>query len=173
MFIITVQKHTSTITLQEKDRNKARELEDAANNVLKVDYIAEYMGFLESSPLVEYLHGEYTMDKFAFEPLHNLHPGISKQWKRCIYDLLLHNRHRTIILNACNDLLALYQKDSYVKDLQFNYTSSEKGMRVNGTFTNYGIRGMLEGKNYRAIDMFFPFVVAFIDTCCGKQILVP
>ena len=130
MFSITVQKHTSTITLQEKDRNKARELQDAANNVLKVDYIAEYMGFFESSPLVEYLHGEYTMDKFAFEPLHNLHPGISKQWKRCIYDLLLHNRHRTIILNACNDLLALYQKYSYVKDLQFNYTSSEKGMHT-------------------------------------------
>ena len=78
------------------------------------------------------------MDIFAFEPLHNLHLGISKQLKRCIYDRMLHNRHRTIILNACNDLLALYQKDSYVKDLQFNYTSSEKGKRVNGIFTNEG-----------------------------------
>ena len=90
---------------REQDRIKARELKDAANNVLKADSIAEYTGFLESSPLVEYLHGEYTMDIFAFEPLHNLHLGISKQLKRCIYDRMLHNRHRTIILNACNDLL--------------------------------------------------------------------
>ena len=27
---------------------------------------------------------------------------------------------------------------------------------------------MLEGKNYRAIDMFFPFVAAFIDICCEE-----
>ena len=46
---------------REQDRNKARELKDAANNILKADSIAEYTGFLESSPLVEYLHGEYTM----------------------------------------------------------------------------------------------------------------
>ena len=64
--------------------------------------------------------------------------------------------------------VALYQRDSYVKDLQFNYTSSEKGKRVNGIFTNEGIRRMLGGKNYRAIDMVFPFVAAFIDMCCGE-----
>ena len=79
---------------REQDRNKARELKDATNNILKADSIAEYTGFLESSPLVEYLHGEYTMDIFAFEPLHNLHLGISKQLKRSIYDRVLHNRHR-------------------------------------------------------------------------------
>ena len=153
---------------REQDRIKARELKDGANNVLKADSIAEYTGFLESSPLVEHLHGEYTMDIFAFEPLHNLHLGISKQLKRCIYDRMLHNRHRTIILNACNDLLALYQKDSYVKELQFNYMSSKKGKRVNGTMTNDGIRGMLEGKIYRTIDMVFPFFAAFIDMCCEE-----
>ena len=73
------------------------------------------------------------------------------------------------ILTACNDLLALYQKESYVKDMQFNYTSTEKGNRVNGIFTNDGLRGMLEAKNYKAIDMVFPFVAAFIDRCSGDE----
>ena len=51
---------------REQDRNKARELKDAANNILKADSIAEYTGFLESSPLVEYLHGEYYHGHICF-----------------------------------------------------------------------------------------------------------
>lgn len=28
-----------------------------------------------------------------------------------------------------------------------------------------GIRGMLERNNYRSVDMFFPFLAAFVDRC--------
>ena len=71
----------------------------------------------------------------------------------------------------CNDLLLIYQKDSYDKDLQFNHTSSEKGKRVNGMFTNEGIRGMLEGKNYRAIDKVFLFCHIYRHVLRGNKAL--
>ena len=149
----------------------ARDLREDAKNIMTANSVALYTGFLESSLLVEYLNGECVMDIFAFEPLHNFHLGISKLLKTCICERMRNKngKNRITILTACNDLLALYQKESYVKDMQFNYTSTEKGNRVNGIFTNDGLRGMLEAKNYKAIDMVFPFVAAFIDRCSGDE----
>ena len=149
----------------------ARDLKEDAKNIMTANSVALYTGFLESSLLVEYLNRECVMDIFAFEPLHNFHLGISKLLKTCICKRMRNRngKNRITILTACNDLLALYQKESYVKDMQFNYTSTEKGNRVNGIFTNDGLRGMLEAKNYRAIDMVFPFVAASSTGVLGMK----
>lgn len=44
-----------------------------------------------------------------------------------------------------------------------------KHMHLNKLYTKSELKGMLEGKDYRALDMDFQFVVAFIDRATSTQ----
>ena len=51
----------------------------------------------------------------------------------------------------------------------FDFSSKDGTNVLNGLFTNEGICGMLEAKNYREVDYVFPFVAGFIDRVCGEK----
>jgi len=50
------------------------------------------------------------------------------------------------------------ERDSHARGLHIDFSSNEKGPAINGISTNDGLRGMLEAKDYRTLDMVFPFI---------------
>ena len=127
---------------------------------------------------------------FSFEPLHNLHLGISKLIKQCIVhrlsspDLTTTTASRSgtprtfkkvkkSILVGSNSILSAIERDYYITGLHVDFSKGEKGTNLNGLFTEDGIRGMLSAKDYHHVDMVFPFIAAFIDTCCDEVETAP
>ena len=117
---------------------------------------------------------------FTYEPLHNLHLGISKLLKQCTYYYVT-SKHRvsfqhvrrnakmtigskkSAILRGCNSYLRAIETDSGISYLRVDFSSKNASVTLNGFFLETGVRGMLEGKDYRNVDFVFPFVAAFID----------
>ena len=83
------------------------------------------------------------------------------------------NSKKTAILRGCNSLLRVIEKDSGISRIHVDFSTKEASSRLNGLFMDNGIRGMLEGKDYRNLDFVFPFVAAYIDRFigCKKGIL--
>jgi hypothetical protein len=123
---------------------------------------------------------------FTYEPLHNLHLGISKLLKTLTFELVCSEKSvsflgsrksaktkfstkRTAVLRACNSLLRAIQNDSATTAIHIDFSTKEASSALNGFFLESGIRGMLEGKDYRNLDYVFPFVAAFIDRVSGLQ----
>ena len=160
-------------------QSQARKCMERAELFMKDDSIAMYESFLESTPMVDYLGTYEALNSFSFEPLHNFHLDVSKLIKICMYNRLSSHtsfsphgsvkKLRRKILRGCNDLLACYERESYISGLTFDNSSPDISDKLDGFFTEDGIRGMLEGKDYKAVDMVFPFVGAFIDMCCGDE----
>jgi len=138
--------------------------------------------YLENEMFI--LPGLYTI--FTFEMLHNLHLGLSKLLKRSVYNyissrrvvrmsLLTGNKERVIgsmknqILKACNSILRDIQENNHTPGLHFDFSTKDCSKQLNGIFTNDGLKGMLEGKDYRNLDYVFPFVTAFIDKITGQN----
>lgn len=46
-------------------------------------------------------------------------------------------------------------------------------MQVKGMFAGWGLRQILEGKNYKNVDIAFTFLSGFIDRCTGWMKEVP
>ena len=76
--------------------------------------------------------------------------------------------HRVNVLRGTNSVINTIQRDYNVPGLTIDFSSAEIGAHANGIFLESSIRGILEGKQYRSLDMIFPMVVAFIDTCCDE-----
>ena len=72
-------------------------------------------------------------------------------------------------MNASNAILAEIEKNYSATGLHVDFSKKEKTAQLNGFFLRDGVRGMLEGKNYRAIDLVFPFIAAFVDRALGFQ----
>lgn len=123
---------------------------------------------------------------FTYEPLHNLHLGISKLLKTLTFELVGSEKivsfrsakksskakfssKRTAILRACNSLLRAIEKDCTTTSMHIDFSTKETSSALNGFFLESGIRGMLEGKDYRNLDYVFPFVAAFIDRVTGCE----
>jgi len=123
---------------------------------------------------------------FTFESLHNLHLGISRLLKNCFTEYLHSNSvttnpvgarryQRTLssqriqVLKVCNAILAEVENTYPASGLHVDFSKTEKTSQLNGLFLREGVRGMLEGKNFRAVDMVFPFVLSFIDRILGFQ----
>lgn len=70
---------------------------------------------------------------------------------------------KTLLFHECNSLLTAYQHDFDLPGLWGDFYTAQKSFHLTGLVTATGVRGMLEGKDYRAIDTFFHFIVAFID----------
>lgn len=140
------------------------------------DIIQEYPRFI---PINMY-------DIFTYEPLHNLHLGISKMLKTLTYEIIGSSKYvlfptskkkeeskissqKTAILRACNSLLRAIQIDSSTTSMKIDFSTKETSSTLNGIFLETGVRGMLEGKDYKTLDYVFPFVAAFVDRITGCQ----
>ena len=160
---------------------------DVLKDHLKAFSIAPWKSFLEELQ-IEYpsFIPNSLYDIFTFEPLHNLHLGISKLLKNCTFNLISSNypamfstnknakpsvirSKKTSILSGCNTLLRAIERDSGVSGLHVDFSGKDASSRLNGIFLQTGLRGMLEGKDYRRLDTVFPFVAAFIDTVAGSE----
>ena len=131
---------------------------------------------------------------FTFEPLHCFHLGISKELKKCMADRLrseslttsnIPNRSgiykertfrnsRMTILNGVNRMLSHVQRSSPAKGFRVDFSASCKGESGNGLYGDDGkLIGMLEAKDYKSVDMIFPFIGMFSDRCCGESSIAP
>lgn len=112
----------------------------------------------------------------------NLHLAISKLPKMCAHyrvgaeDLFYNSGSgdskrrafrsmRTSILERSNAILAAIEGDSYVTGLHIDFSTGDQGINPNALLLIDGLRGMLEGKDYRVLDMVFPFIGARIHRC--------
>ena len=130
-----------------------------------------------------------TSSVYSFEPLHGFYLGISKLLKKCLSERLrsenlsttyVTNKNgmtktksfkmiRMLLLNGINKMLSHMQHSSPAKGLQVDFSSSSKDDHGNGLYNQEGnVIGMLEAKNFRSIDMIFPFAAMFIDRCCDE-----
>lgn len=168
-------------------RKKHNEAGSSFQDHLKSFSLAPWKSFLED---IRTSHPSFVPDDlyeiFTYEPLHNLHLEISKLVKSCTYQLASSNykvryinasgkattsiRSKKIpLLAACNTLLRLIERDSGIAQLHVDFSTKDMSSALNGIFLQTGLRGMLEGKDYRALDHVFPFVAAFIDNVTQSQ----
>lgn len=177
---------------REKALERSRELHEAGR--VRKSYVAEANKelveksmnslpcFLEAFPFVGIAKVLDLYQIYSFEPLHALHIGISKLLKALIYDRLgdktlaskalgnkLFTTVRSHILTAVNQMLSRFHRESYAPGLYLDLVSKQKGKKMNGLYTEHGLRGFLEAKNMKGIDRVFPFIAAFIDRCCGEK----
>ena len=162
----------------------------AADNKAAEHPTVSSLNLSEVPSFLEHLYGSSTMvmediySMFTFESLHNLHLGVSKQMKQCLSEYFnssipCHAIHQTRkpprpissyrmnILRAVNSILATIEKDFGAPGLHIDFSKHERSTQLNGLYVREGLRGMLEGKNYRALDMVFPIIVGFLERCLG------
>lgn len=55
---------------------------------------------------------------------------------------------KATIRNGCNNLLAAYEKEFPVPDIQVNFSTSQGLKSLNARFATFKLEGMLDGKAY-------------------------
>ena len=155
-------------------------IEDA----LKSYSLAIWESSLESMSLADKSISPDLYSIFTFEPLHNLFLGVSKLLKVCMIQYMssaelytknpgrgkrprLFSSIRTSVLRGCNTVLAEFQKYYVMPGVKVDFSKHEGSSQLNGIFVQDGLRGMLEGKDYRTLDMFFPFIFGYVDSWLG------
>ena len=63
---------------------------------------------------------------------------------------------RKSVLGGANAFLALLEKEYPTRCLHVDFSKAKNSTRLNGLFVEDGVRGMLEGKDYKTVDMIFP-----------------
>lgn len=152
---------------------------------LKERSLGEYKSFLEviyekySSFIVRDIYSIYT-----FECLHNLLLGISPLLKICLFKYLSSDFEvdtfkygdtvrmkisslKENLLRAGNSILSNIDEKYPMNGKRVDFSRQEYRTGINGLFLKTGVRGMLEGKDWKNIDMVFPFVAAFVDKMSG------
>jgi len=119
---------------------------------------------------------------FRLEPMHPFSLGISKLIKHCAYNMLLDESRKSSsmltareaepfavvrrkILFCLNKFLREVEKGSAGMGLQVDFSKGECGGRLSGIFMETGILGMLETKDYNALDTVSPFIGYIIEAC--------
>lgn len=77
------------------------------------------------------------------------------------------------MLCACKRLLSAIEKDSGDAELWVDFSKVDTLSEVKALFTKINLQGLVEGKDYRALDTVFPFVFGFIDRVPGRAEEVP
>ena len=159
-------------------------IKERIKEVLGAESMLACKSFFESAPFVINNQVCNVYELFGFEAMHVLDLGISKEMKKCVFrrlgseQIFVNNgkmkgktlkQLRMAILKACNEMLKRIEMESYVPGCHVDFSSKDGSNALNGLFTNEGICGMLEAKNYREVDYVFPFVAAFIDRVCGDR----
>lgn len=65
-------------------------------------------------------------------------------------------------------MLSKIQKHYVMHGLRVDSSKHEGSSQLNRIVIKYGLRGM-EGKEYRDLDLFFPFVFGYGDNCTGYE----
>lgn len=183
---------TRTMTIQ----NEALRLYQDGSRVLCADVLDTHslslqVSWLHTFPFLGTVPSLDLHALFAFEPLHNFHLGISKMLKIAMSNRLkcknmftasiltlrgeqkAFSAIRSVTLNCINTMLKSMQKESPAKGLRIDFSSRGKGELWNGLFKAEGLMGMLEGKDYKNLDMVSPFLGMFVDRCCGETSRAP
>lgn len=170
-----------------KEDGKKYALSELCDNILKKESVYPLPSFLEviMEQYPSFLPSSM-YEILTFEPLHNLHLGISKLLKTMTFELIGSDKpvrflgtskkgrvkfcsKRVPVLRACNSLLRAMQDDCTTRSIHIDFSTKEASSALNGIFLQTGIRGMLEGKDYRNLDYVFPFVAAFVDRISGCE----
>lgn len=101
------------------------------------------------------------------EALQTLSMGISKMMKECLFAYFssggaVTGRRKTV-LRGCNLLLSAIQTEYETQTLMVDFAEGDVSLDLFGLYTTNGIWGMLEGKDFEALDMLFPIVGAVGD----------
>ena len=75
---------------------------------------------------------------------------------------------RKSVLRGANAFLALLEKEYPATCLLVDFSKANNSTRLDGVFVEDGVRGVLEAKDYKTVDMIFPFIAAFLDRACGE-----
>lgn len=67
------------------------------------------------------------------------------------------------VLHICNPLLGSIKRDEEFLGTCIDFPEGKVTNRLDGIYTITGLRGMLEGKDYRSLETVFPFVAASIN----------
>lgn len=68
-----------------------------------------------------------------------------------------------IKLQVCNTLLVLIEQEFPVTGLAADSSTGEFPMQLSKLFHSGDVHAMLEKDDHHSIDMFFPFICAFVD----------
>ena len=156
--------------------------------------LVEQIPFLQSFPFVGCTPVLDFHSIFYFEPLHNFHLGTSKDLKRCLSERLKSEdlfssalptkggKNRTAsfktlrltVLFGINRILSHIQSFSPAKGLRIDFSTSTTSYYGSGLYVDDGkLVGMLEGKDYKSIDMVSPFIGMVVDRCCDEVSSAP
>ena len=122
---------------------------------------------------------------FHVEPMHFIHLGVTKLLLTCLSDRLrsdtrrtsffssdvsrvpkkssLFYKVRTPVLHALNSYLRSVDDLRASSTSKVNFSNENACDRLDGLFTNDGLKGMLEAKNFTQVEMVMPFLGAIVD----------
>lgn len=75
----------------------------------------------------------------------------------------------TYILQAVISILEVVERDSWLLVPWIDFSYKESSFELNGVYLNGEVGEMLEGKNYRAVEMLIPVACGFIDWLTGYR----
>lgn len=159
-----------------------------ANDCLKDLSLSQNSSFFENSQFAPTSVLGEVYNIFEFEPVHNLHQRISKQLKYCTIKFpgsywemiksgeVIEHKQLLIwmilfILRGVNPLFATIDRNAGVPGLLVNFSSKSSSVQLNGIFLNRDVREMLEGKEYRAVDMILSIMGTYIDCAMCFQVI--
>ena len=71
-------------------------------------------------------------------------------------------------------MLRRIEAHSPAKGLHIDFSNDENHEQGNGLYRKDGrLAGMLEGKDYKCLDLVSPFMGMFVDRCCEERVLCP
>ena len=183
-----VQECTNLIKQSEKigDVPTQRSQLDVIQKSLKTYSLANWESVLERLRIVDERAIPDLYSIFTFEPLHNLFLGISPKVKELLIHYLgsntlhtnpssskrsqrLFSSVRASVLRGCNTVLSVFQNEYMMPGTRVDFSKKEGSSQLNGIYMTRGLRGMLEGKDYRALDVMFPFVFGYVDCWLGTS----
>jgi hypothetical protein len=170
--------------------SEQRSNKKAIAEVLNKHSLAAWPSFLESSRLVDSAAIPDLYSIFTFELLHNLYLGCSVRLKELLLPYLsspllatiptqrrkktrLFSSLRTAVLRGCNTILSVFQDEYITSATRVDFSKKEASSQLNGIYTSAGVRGMLEGKDHKNLDAFFPFVFSYVDVWLGYENKAP
>jgi len=151
---------------------------DGINSQFGSGSVHKWVSFLERSPLVLpcHIHGLYQC--FGFEMLHNFDLGVSRTLKAICQDFFAnltpthtiprHAGGRLYISKVMNDYLAEVDMFFPIPGMNVSISKEQSNGRRDGLFAPHGLRGMLEGKYFRNLDIVFPMLCSTMDKLFGK-----
>lgn len=78
---------------------------------------------------------------------------------------------RVPFLRGLNFLLQGIEREAEVPGLHVDSYSKGRSTKMNGLFLNSGVHGMLEKRDYRAVQKVYPIIGAYIKQATGFRIL--